>query len=90
LTVPFLLTVEQLVVEAKRVGLDLASSPGMSPELSTGTIAAPPPGTLGCNIVGAPAADESAARSLSADTGGFAAGRAIACAGPPLDFRLDL
>jgi hypothetical protein len=62
----------------------------MSPGLSTVTIAAPPPGTLGCNIVGAPAGDESAARSLSADTGGFAAAQALASAGPPLDFRLDL
>jgi len=62
----------------------------MSPGLSTVTIAAPPPGTLDCNIVGAPAADESAARSLSADTGVCAAGQAIASAAPPLDFRLDL
>jgi hypothetical protein len=54
------------------------------------TIAAPPPGTLCCNIVGAPAGDESASRSLSADTSVFAAGQAIASAGPPLDFRLDL
>jgi hypothetical protein len=36
------------------------------------TIAAPHPGTLHCNTVGALAEGESAARILSADTGGSA------------------
>jgi len=57
---------------------------------SIATIAAPLSGTLRCHIAGAPAGDESAARILSADTGAFAAGGAIASAGQPLDFRDDL
>jgi len=54
---------------------------------SIATIAPPLSGTLRCNIAGAPAGDESAARIPSADTGGFAAGGAIVSAAHPLDFR---
>jgi hypothetical protein len=56
---------------------------------ATATISAPPPGFLRRNIVGALAEDESAARSLSADTAVSAVVEAIASA-DPLDFRYDL
>jgi hypothetical protein len=61
-------------------------SPGIVAAPSTATIAAPPPGSARCNSAGVLAEDENVARSLSADTGGFAAGWAIASA-DPLDFR---
>jgi len=65
------------------------SSPDISPGPSTATIAAPPPGSLGCNTAGATAGDESAARIPSADTAASAASGPNASA-DPLDFRDDL
>jgi hypothetical protein len=56
---------------------------------STATIAAPPPGTLRCNIVDANAGDESAARSLSTDSAASAAGGPLDAA-DVVDFQLDL
>jgi len=75
---------------ARSVSAGPVPSPGIVAAPSTATIAAPPPGSARCNSAGALAEDESAARSLSADTGVFAAGQAIASAGPPLDFQDDL
>jgi hypothetical protein len=53
--------------------------------LSTATTSAPPSGSPRCNTVGALAADESAARILSADSA--VAGVLGVFAGQPLDFR---
>jgi hypothetical protein len=52
-------------------------------------ISAPLPGSLGCNNVGLPARDESAARILSADIAACAAAEATAFA-DPLAFPDDL
>jgi hypothetical protein len=52
-------------------------------------ISAPLPGSLGCNSVGLPARDESAARIPSADIAACAAAEANASA-DPLDFSDDL
>jgi len=52
-------------------------------------IFAPLPGSLGCNTADAPAGDESAVRSLSADNVAGAAGVLNASA-DPLDFPDDL
>jgi hypothetical protein len=57
--------------------------------LSGVPISAPLPGNLGCNSAAAPAGDESAVRSLSADNAEGAVGVLNASA-DPLDFPADL
>jgi hypothetical protein len=57
--------------------------------LAAAAIAAPLGRTPRCNTAAVHAGDESAARSLSADTVGPAAGAPIASA-DPLDFRLQV
>jgi hypothetical protein len=66
------------------------SSPDTAAVPSTATISALPPGSARCNSGGAPAADESAARILSADNAAPVAGVPLASAVPLLDFRDDL
>jgi len=65
-------------------------SPDISVGPSSGTIAAPLPGSARCNIAGALAQDRSAARIPSTDNAASAAGGAIASAGHPLDFRVGV
>jgi hypothetical protein len=59
---------------ARCVSVCPLSSPGISAGLSSATTSALPAGTPGCSSVVAPAAGETAARILSTDRGGFAAG----------------
>jgi hypothetical protein len=63
--------------------------PGIVAELSIATTSALPPGSVRCNSAAAPAADENAARILSANTAASAADLLLASA-CLLDFRDDL
>jgi hypothetical protein len=74
---------------ARSVSVGPPWSPDIALGLSSATISAPHLGSARCNSAGVLAADESVARTLSADNGGSAAGEPIASA-DPLDFRDDL